>query len=132
MAQALTISTVRSVEELRRAAHHESNGRVRCRLLALAYLQAGHSVADSAGLFGLGATQLRSWIKRYNAAGLEGLADRPRSGCPPTLPAAQEAAFLTRLHEGPPPGSGLSAYRGEDLRCLLHEPFGAEYSLSGV
>jgi transposase len=34
---------------------------------------------------------LRDWVHRYNAEGLAGLTDRPRSGRPPRLRAAQEA-----------------------------------------
>ncbi|MCK0505459.1 winged helix-turn-helix domain-containing protein [Aromatoleum anaerobium] len=106
--------------------------RVRCRLLALAYVQAGHSAYEADELFGLTAVQIRQWIKRYNAEGIEGLSDRPRPGPRSRLAPAQYAAFLARLHAGPPPESGLSAWRGEDIRCLLAEEFGLDYSLSGV
>ncbi len=32
---------------------------------------------------------MRVWLKRFNAAGLDGLRDAPRSGCPPTYSRAQ-------------------------------------------
>jgi transposase len=69
---------------------------------------------------------------RYEAEGLEGLADRPRPGQPKHLKTQDEAAFLARVHAGPPAHSGLAEWRGEDLRELLQREFEAHYSLSGV
>ena len=37
---------------------------------------------------------VRRWLKRFNAEGLAGLADRPRSGCPPTYPPGQVAEII--------------------------------------
>jgi hypothetical protein len=31
----------------------------------------GHRVPEAGGLFGLGATQLREWVHRYNAEGID-------------------------------------------------------------
>ncbi len=131
-ASVVAVSRRLSVEQLTAALHRASDARVRGRLLAIRHLVDGHSIAQTVGLFALGRTQLYSWVKRYNAEGLAGLADRPRAGPPHHLSGAQEAAFLARLHAGPPPEAGLSAWRGEDLRRLLHDAFGADYSLSGV
>ncbi len=128
----LTVSAGLSAEQLSEAAHRETDARVRGRLLAIRHLLSGHSLSETAGVFALGRTQLYVWVKRYNAEGVAGLADRRRPGCPPHLAPAQEAAFLARLHAGPPPDAGLSAWRGDDLRRLLHDAFGADYSLSGV
>lgn len=129
---ALKVSDRLTAVELDSAARHESEGRVRCRILAVRQLALGHSVAQVQGYFGLGKSQLYEWVRRYNAQGLEGLRDRPRSGAPQRLAHEQEAPFLERLHAGPPADSPLAAYRGEDLRHLLKDEFGATYSLSGV
>lgn len=132
MTQALVLAPTQSAEELRALAHVERDPRVRCRLLAIAYVQSGHSAYEGDGLFGLSAVQIRQWIKRYNAEGIAGLSDHPRSGPPPRLAPERYADFLARLHAGPPPESGLAAWRGEDLRHLLVTEFGVKYSLSGV
>lgn len=132
MAKALVVSDSLSVAQLRDLVHRESDGRVRARLLAVAHLLSGHSPAQSEDLFGLKATQLRFWIRRYNAEGVAGLADRPRSGARPRLSPAQCEALLAQLHQGPPAETGLAAWRGEDVRRLLHTAFGIAYSLSGV
>lgn len=132
MSRVLEVAPTKSVEELRALAHVERDPRVRCRLLAIAYVQSGHSAYEGDGLFGLSAVQIRQWIRRYNAEGIAGLSDRPRSGASPHLAPEREADFLARLHAGPPPERGLAAWRGEDIRQLLAAEFGAEYALSGV
>lgn len=120
------------VAELTAAAHRERDARLCRRMLAVRHVLAGHSVDETAGVFAVGRTQLYAWLGRYRAEGLGGLADRPRPGAAPHLASEHEAAFLARLHAGPPAGSGLSEWRGEDLRGLLADEFGAHYSLSGV
>lgn len=60
------------------------------------------------------------------------MSDRPRPGAHPRLEPEQEALFLARLHAAPPAERGLAAWREEDIRRLLAEEFGAEYSQSGV
>uniref|UniRef100_A0ABX1N639 Helix-turn-helix domain-containing protein n=1 Tax=Aromatoleum buckelii TaxID=200254 RepID=A0ABX1N639_9RHOO len=80
----------------------------------------------------MSAVQIRDWIKRYNDEELEGLADRPRPGQPSRLRPEQVKAFLERLHAEPPADSGLSAWRGKDMREFLAREFGATYSISGV
>jgi transposase len=119
-------------QALEAAARHEHDARVRCRLLALRQLALGRTVAQTAGPFMLGPSQLYHWIRRFDAEGLAGLKDRPRSGAPQRLARASEEVFVQRVLDGPGPDSGLAAWRGEDLRGVLREAFGAEYSLSGV
>ena len=89
------------VAELAAAAHRERDGRICRRMLALRHLLAGHSAKETAGLFGLERSQLFLWRARYEAEGLEGLADRPRPGQPKHLKTQGEAAFLARVHAGP-------------------------------
>ena len=44
----------------------------------------GERVGQIAQQLGIGADTVRLWLKRFNAEGLPGLADLPRSGKPPT------------------------------------------------
>ena len=114
------------------AARHERDGRVRGRILAMLHLARGHTVGQTAGRYALGKSVLYGLIRRHDGEGIEGLRDRPRSGQPQRLAREHEQVFLQRLQEGPPAGSGLAAWRGEDLRALLRDEFDADYSLSGV
>ena len=50
----------------------------------------------------------------------------------PILPRDQEARFLERLDAPPHPADGVCCLRGEDIRRILEQEFGARYSLDGV
>ena len=116
MARVLAVEAKQSVGQLRALAHVERDARVRCRLLAIAFVQSGHSAYEGDGLFGLSAVQIRQWVKRYNSEGIDGLSDRPRPGARPRLSTEQEAVLLARLHAGPPAERGLAAWRGVSPR----------------
>jgi transposase len=69
-----------SAEKLRRLARQETNGRVVCRLIALANVLAGMSREQAARQAGMDRQTLRDWVIRFNAEGVEGLRDRTKSG----------------------------------------------------
>jgi transposase len=69
---------------------------VACRLLALANALDGMSRERAAKQAGLDRQTLRDWVVRFNAEGVGGLRDRPRSGRPPFLSEGQMAAFKAR------------------------------------
>jgi transposase len=64
--------------ELRRLARLEGDGRVACRLLALANALDGMSRERAAKQAGLDRQTLRDWVVRFNAEGVGGLRDRQR------------------------------------------------------
>ena len=61
--------------------------------IILASLQGQRPSAIAARLH-LTRMTIYTWIKRFNAQGLAGLHDRPRSGCPPTYPPNQKAEVI--------------------------------------
>jgi transposase len=68
---------------------------------------------------------LRDWVHRYNAEGLAGLRDRPRSGRKPRLTAGQEAELVTAVERGPDPDrDGVVRWRRVDLQVLIEARFG--------
>lgn len=76
----LKIRTDIEVDALRRHARHEADGRVAARLLAIADALSGMSRQAAAEAAGMDRQTLRDWVHRFNADGIAGLADRPRSG----------------------------------------------------
>ena len=81
--------------ELERRAHaRTAPARVveRARLVLAA--QAGDHAPAVAGRLGVAAGTVRLWVRRFNAAGLPGLEDRPRSGRPETYTAEQVGAVI--------------------------------------
>jgi transposase len=120
-------------EELRRLARQESDGRVACRLLALANALDGMSRERAAGQAGMDRQTLRDWVIRFNAEGIEGLRDRPRSGRPPWLDEGQLAAFKALVLRGPDPErDGVSSWRAKDLCRIVEERFGVAYTENGM
>jgi transposase len=85
---------------LRRLARQETNGRVACRWLAVAHVLDGMSREDAAGRAGMDRQTLRDWVIRFNAEGVEGRRDRPKSGRPAWLDDGQLAALKALVLRG--------------------------------
>ena len=114
MGAALPIRDDIPAEELRRLARQESDGRVACRLLGLAHVVDGMNRERAARQAGMDRQTLRDWVIRFNAEGVEGLRDRPKSGRAPWLDQGQMAAFKALVLRGPEPErDGVSTWRAK-------------------
>src|SRR4051794_27525932 len=110
--------------ELRREARRCRDARAARRMLALALVLEGSSREEAARAAGMDRQTLRDWVHRYNAEGLAGLRDRPRSGRRPRLTAEQEAELATAVEQGPDPDrDGVARWRRVDLRALIEARF---------
>ena len=119
--------------KLRRLARQETNGRVACRLLALANVLDGMSREDAAGRAGMDRQTLRDWVIRFNAEGIAGLRDRPRSGRPTWLDDGQLATLRALILRGPDPErDGVSTWRAKDLCQIVATRFGVSYTENGM
>jgi transposase len=58
-------------------------------------VHAGLSAPEVAARMGLCGAAVRFWLKRFNARGLQGLAEDMRSGRPPTYSAEERSAVIT-------------------------------------
>jgi len=120
-------------EELRRLARQETAGRVACRLLGVANALDGMRREQAARQAGMDRQTLRDWVIRFNAEGVEGLRDRPKSGRPPWLDEGQMAAFRALVLRGPDPErDGVSTWRAKDLCRIVDQRFGVVYSENGM
>jgi transposase len=129
----LPIRSDRSPAELRRLARLERDGRVSARLLALANALEGIPREEAARLAGMTGQTLGDWVHRYNAEGLKGLEDRPRSGRPPRLSEGQQAALRGLVLKGPNmERDGCAAWRIRDLCGLVERRFAVRYGESGM
>ena len=130
---ALSIRTDIEVAALRRLAREEADGRVAARLLAIANALSGMSRAAAALAAGMDRQTLRDWVVRYNAEGIGGLCDRPRSGRPPLLDEGGQAVLKAMVLRGPDPEKdGVSTWRVVDICRLCEERFGVVYSENGM
>src|SRR5689334_4988445 len=121
---AVAIAKERTPAELRALARRERDGRVSARLLALANALDGMSREEAARAAGMDRQTLRDWVHRYNAEGVEGLRDRPRSGRKPRLTPAQGAELAAVVERGPDPDrDGVVRWRRVDLQALIEARF---------
>ena len=133
MGTAIPIRDDIAAEELRRLARQENDGRVACRLLGLANVMDGMGRERAARQAGMDRQTLRDWVIRFNAEGLEGLRDRPRSGRPPWLDDGQLAALKALVLRGPDPErDGVSTWRAKDLCRIVAQRFGVRYAENGM
>jgi putative transposase len=133
MGRALDIRDDRSASELRLGARREKDGRAAARMIAIANALEGMTRAEAARLAGMERQALRDAVIRYNAEGLEGLHDRPRSGPGEKLNEGQQAALVALIFAGPDlERDGTGVWRLKDLAALVERRFGVRYSISGL
>jgi transposase len=122
-----------SADELRAMAKGDAAPRTIKRLLAIANALDGMTFTDAARAAGLERQALGDAVKRYNVEGVAGLKDRPRSGRPRKLGAAEEASLAALIVAGPDPEiDGLSAYTLDDLCLLVQTRFNQTYTDRGM
>jgi transposase len=122
-----------SGEDLRRRAGRVRDASQSRRLLALASILDGASRADAARNAGMDRQTLRDWVHRYNAEGVDGLLDRPRSGRELRLNEDQLAEFDKIVETQPDPvADGVVRWRCCDLKAQIAKRFGVVLSERSV
>ena len=97
------------------------------RRLALAMVLDGHPRHLAAQAGGMDRQTLRDWVHRYNAHGVEGVRDVPRSGRPPALSAEQMQELEELVLAGPDLAEdGVVRRRCLDLRAQVQARFEVE------
>ena len=133
MGVALAIRDDLTPEAPRRWARGEPTRRAALRMLAIASALEGLSRAEAARLAGMERQALRDAVVRYNAEGIAGLYDRPKSGRPQRLGEAEQAALAARVFTGPDPErDGVAAWTRADLCGWLEERFGKPFHPSSL
>ena len=111
-------------DRLRREAARCRDAAAARRMLALALVLEGGSREAAARAAGMDRQTLRDWVHRYNAGGLAGLRDRPRSGRKPRLTPEQGAELAAVVERGPDPDrDGVVRWRRIDLKALIEARF---------
>ena len=126
----MTVAVTRqelSAAELRREAVRCREAAAARRMLALASVLEGSSREAAARAAGMDRQTLRDWVHRYNAEGLAGLHDRPRSGRQPRLTPEQMAELEKVVDDGPDPETdGVVRWRRVDLKALIKARYDVE------
>jgi transposase len=122
-----------SSSELRVRARRSDDTRQARRLLAIAMVLDGSSRATAAESCAMDRQTLRDWVHRFNAEGLEGLADRPRPGRPSFLSSAQQAEVATWVEAGPDlEKDRVVRWRRVDLCERIEASFGVKLDVRTV
>lgn len=113
-----------SPAELRSLARNEA-GAVACRILAIAHVLDGASRADAAASCGMDRQTLHDWVHRFNAQGIEGLANKVIPGRSPALSEGQMAQLREIVLQGPDLArDGVVRWRCCDLQGVIADRFG--------
>jgi transposase len=109
-----------SPQELRHESRVADDRRAGMRMQAIANSMEGMDRVEAARLADMSDQALIDAIKRYNAEGLAGLKDRPRSGRPRKMTAAQREEFREIVVKGPDvEAENLSAFTRDDLAAIV-------------
>lgn len=120
-------------EELKRGARREP-GRVSERMHAILLSARGYEVGQIASILEYDEATVRRWIERFEAKGLEGLQDLPRSGRPRSADAAAQD-IVRRAMETDPEScghSGVALWTVVLLQTHLFVKLGLQLSRSSV
>lgn len=129
----IEIETNLTAVALRRLAAKEDNRRAARRMLAIANERDGYDRDEAARLAGMSDQSLRDAIKRFNAEGIDGLYDRPRTGRPRHLDPKQETAIKAAVLAGPDiEKDGLSSFTLEDIRTMIEARHDAKYHVNSM
>ena len=124
----LEVNAQHTAAELRRLARHEDNRRARMRLIGIAETIDGWDRKTAAARADMSDQALRDALKRYNAEGVAGLYDRPRSGRPCKLSHDQRTALRDIVVKGPNvEAEGLSSYTRDDLVKIAEDTWNVAY-----
>lgn len=128
MPKRLTVRALRDDEQetIRRLAHARTIPQRQWQRARIVWLSAqGNDVATIAAILHLTPATVRDWVKRFNGAGLAGLADAPRAGSPPTYSPEQVGEIIaTSLTDPRALGQPVAAWTLDRLVAYLHEERG--------
>jgi transposase len=116
----LTDEERETVERLARSRTAPARLVERAQMITLA--SRGRRVSAIAAELGLGAETVRTWLKRFNVAGVDGLADAPRSGRPATYTPEQVGEVIATALTNPQElGLPFGCWTLDRLEAFLNE-----------
>ena len=133
MPKPIPVCTMMPAADLRSWALSAETMRERKRGLAIAHVMEGMTRAEAGRVTEQSEQAVKDAIKRFNAEGVTGLKDRPRTGRPRKL----DADGRQKLHDialaGPDVETEhLSAYTREDLAGIVKEKWGVTYAVTSI
>jgi transposase len=126
--------TAEETAALKRLAHARTEAARAVERATIVWLASqGERVAAIARRLGLTEATVRLWLKRFNQEGLAGLADRPRSGAPPTSSPTQVGEVLAASLTNPSKlGQPFGCWTLDRLEAYLNEAVGLPIKRSRI
>lgn len=88
-------------QELHEVYQNHPNFRVRQRAHAMLLSHQGYTINQMQAIFQINRDYISLWIDRFNAQGIDGLEDLPRSGRPPIYTADEVDIFKAKIAQEP-------------------------------
>jgi transposase len=129
--RAMTSDEIEAIERLARSRTEPARAVERARMIWLA--RGGGKAPAIAKELGVVPATVRLWIKRFNAEGVEGLQDRPRSGHPPTYTKEQVGEVIAAALSKPQElGQPFASWTLDRLEAYLNEVKGIPIKRSRI
>jgi transposase len=121
-----------SLSEIERTLAKEKDARVARWLLGVRLVCLKRSPEEAGMEIGVSAREVRRWVNRFNAGGIEAMRPNWSPGRSPKLTSEQLEEFRIRIRTGPTKDDAFSSWRGHFVRDVLRDEFGVSYKLTGV
>lgn len=119
-----------ALKQIERAIRDDPRTEVVRRATAIHALHLGHKPEEVARMVKAGKSTINSWHRQWREAGVEGLADQPRSGRPPKANGTYQAALEAALAQSPSDyGYTFAVWTLERLAEHLEQVTGIRLSL---
>lgn len=128
----MTVIPHHTADELCALYRKERDTRLAKRLHAVWLARCGLSCPQIMAVTGSGRRSIQQWVAKYNAGGVEELADKPRSGRPPLLTPEQQHQLKARVEAGPAPQDIVSVFNAPIIGQIAEREFGVRYSPRGI
>jgi transposase len=127
----LTETEAHEIQRLARSRTEPARRVERAKIIRLS--TAGKSPPQISKTLKLGAGRVRDWVQRFNAEGLAGLQDQPRSGAPRTYNEATVGVIVVSALTDPQTlGLPFNAWTLDRLATYLHEQKGVQMKRSRI
>jgi transposase len=107
--------------------------RIAIRLCVVYQLSKGRSSREPENMYNISFKQICTRADRFDAEGIEGLRDKPRSGRPPQLSADRQYDLQSDLLKSPEDFGYNTANRsGPPVRDFIKQKYNVDYKLSNI
>lgn len=132
MPKLLRVTFPITIDELFGLEKREKRGPVRSRLMLVRLVLGGTAASKAGSILGIHPSRACAWIKRFNAAGPEGLVNLPKRSRRSRLRPELVESFKARVRSGVTGCDSVNVLRGKDFQRILRDEFEACCSLRGT